>query len=211
MSHPSFAIRFCGIQPGSVDRPRRRRLLHRDVHVRVVPGRADSPLARPGSLAAGDAAARPCQSADMRGDPDSCGVWAPCLTHAGGRFHLVYTDVKRYGPHDHRGGVRRVAARLHKLRRDQRADRRRMVGPRLLEQQRLRSVALSRRRRPLGTCSTCCGTTGRGRTASPESSCRSIRQGSSAWSANATPSSAARRSGSPRGRISTNGTAITTC
>jgi xylan 1,4-beta-xylosidase len=34
---------------------------------------------------------------DMRGDPDSCGVWAPCLTHADGFFHLVYTDVKRYG------------------------------------------------------------------------------------------------------------------
>jgi xylan 1,4-beta-xylosidase len=34
---------------------------------------------------------------NMLGDPDSCGVWAPCLTHADGRFHLVYTDVKRYG------------------------------------------------------------------------------------------------------------------
>lgn len=32
---------------------------------------------------------------DMRGDPDSCGVWAPCLTHDGTRFWLVYTDVKR--------------------------------------------------------------------------------------------------------------------
>jgi len=34
---------------------------------------------------------------DMRGNPDSCGVWAPDLSYAGGRFHLVYTDVKRYG------------------------------------------------------------------------------------------------------------------
>jgi xylan 1,4-beta-xylosidase len=34
---------------------------------------------------------------DMRGDPDSCGIWAPCLTFADGLFHLVYTDVKRYG------------------------------------------------------------------------------------------------------------------
>ena len=33
----------------------------------------------------------------MRGDPDSCGIWAPCLTHADGRFWLIYTDVKRYG------------------------------------------------------------------------------------------------------------------
>jgi xylan 1,4-beta-xylosidase len=34
---------------------------------------------------------------DMRGDPDSCGIWAPCLTHSDGLFWLVYTDVKRYG------------------------------------------------------------------------------------------------------------------
>src|SRR5436190_20194909 len=34
---------------------------------------------------------------DMLGDPDSCGVWAPDLTYADGRFYLVYTDVKRYG------------------------------------------------------------------------------------------------------------------
>ena len=34
---------------------------------------------------------------DMRGDPDSCGIWAPCLTHSDGRFWLIYTDVKRYG------------------------------------------------------------------------------------------------------------------
>ena len=33
---------------------------------------------------------------DMRGEPDSCGVWAPCLSHADGRFWLVYTDVKRF-------------------------------------------------------------------------------------------------------------------
>ncbi len=34
---------------------------------------------------------------DMRGNPDSCGVWAPDLSHADGRFHLIYSDVKRYG------------------------------------------------------------------------------------------------------------------
>ncbi|KAH7381651.1 glycosyl hydrolases family 43-domain-containing protein [Pyrenochaeta sp. MPI-SDFR-AT-0127] len=32
---------------------------------------------------------------DMRGNPDSCGVWAPCLSYDSGRFWLVYTDVKR--------------------------------------------------------------------------------------------------------------------
>jgi xylan 1,4-beta-xylosidase len=42
------------------------------------------PLSRPSQL-------------DMRGDPDSCGVWAPDLSFADGRFHLVFTDVKRYG------------------------------------------------------------------------------------------------------------------
>ncbi|EGS17155.1 uncharacterized protein CTHT_0064690 [Thermochaetoides thermophila DSM 1495] len=32
---------------------------------------------------------------DMRGNPDSCGIWAPCLSHDGEKFWLVYTDVKR--------------------------------------------------------------------------------------------------------------------
>jgi xylan 1,4-beta-xylosidase len=34
---------------------------------------------------------------NMLGDPDSCGVWAPCLSYADGLYYLVYTDVKRYG------------------------------------------------------------------------------------------------------------------
>ncbi len=34
---------------------------------------------------------------DMRGNPDSCGVWAPCLSYADGQFWLVYSDVKRFG------------------------------------------------------------------------------------------------------------------
>ena len=33
---------------------------------------------------------------DMRGNPDSCGVWAPCLTHSDGKFYLIYTDTKSY-------------------------------------------------------------------------------------------------------------------
>ena len=33
---------------------------------------------------------------DLRGEPNSCGVWAPCLSHADGKFWLVYTDVKRF-------------------------------------------------------------------------------------------------------------------
>ena len=42
--------------------------------------------------------ARPLNRAallDMRGNPDSCGIWAPCLSYADGKFWLVYTDVKR--------------------------------------------------------------------------------------------------------------------
>jgi xylan 1,4-beta-xylosidase len=34
---------------------------------------------------------------NMLGDPDSCGIWAPCLTYADGLFWLIFTDVKRYG------------------------------------------------------------------------------------------------------------------
>jgi xylan 1,4-beta-xylosidase len=34
---------------------------------------------------------------NMLGNPDSCGIWAPCLTYADGVFYLIYTDVKRYG------------------------------------------------------------------------------------------------------------------
>ena len=37
---------------------------------------------------------------DMRGCQNSGGIWAPCLTHAEGKFWLVYTNV-----HHHMGGV----------------------------------------------------------------------------------------------------------
>ena len=43
--------------------------------------------------------ARPLNRAallDMRGNPDSCGIWAPCLSYADGRFWLVYTNVRRF-------------------------------------------------------------------------------------------------------------------
>ena len=36
---------------------------------------------------------------DMRGVPDSCGVWAPCLSYDNGVFYLVYSNVKTFhGP-----------------------------------------------------------------------------------------------------------------
>ena len=43
--------------------------------------------------------ARPLNRAallDMRGEPDSCGIWAPCLSYADGQFWLCYTDVRRF-------------------------------------------------------------------------------------------------------------------
>lgn len=33
---------------------------------------------------------------NMRGIPDSCGCWAPCLTYDDGTFYLVYTNVKSF-------------------------------------------------------------------------------------------------------------------
>ncbi|WP_443751334.1 glycoside hydrolase family 43 protein [Asticcacaulis solisilvae] len=50
-------------------------------------------------LRAWELAARPLNEArllDMRGVPDSCGVWAPCLSYSDGRFWLCYTRVSRF-------------------------------------------------------------------------------------------------------------------
>ena len=47
---------------------------------------------------------RPSQL-NMLGDPDSCGVWAPCLSYEDGLFYLIYTDVKRYGRTSQPGSV----------------------------------------------------------------------------------------------------------
>ncbi len=33
---------------------------------------------------------------DMIGNPDSGGIWAPCLSHCDGVFYLIYTDVKQW-------------------------------------------------------------------------------------------------------------------
>lgn len=33
---------------------------------------------------------------DMRGNPDSCGVWAPCLSYDKGLFYLVYSNVRSF-------------------------------------------------------------------------------------------------------------------
>ncbi|GAB1482413.1 hypothetical protein MASR2M78_12280 [Treponema sp.] len=33
---------------------------------------------------------------DMRGNPESGGIWAPCLSWARGKFYLIFTDVKTW-------------------------------------------------------------------------------------------------------------------
>lgn len=33
---------------------------------------------------------------NMLGEPDSCGIWAPCLSYSNGLYYLVYTDVKAF-------------------------------------------------------------------------------------------------------------------
>jgi xylan 1,4-beta-xylosidase len=33
---------------------------------------------------------------DMQGNPSSCGIWAPCLTHSDGLFYLIYTNVRSW-------------------------------------------------------------------------------------------------------------------
>lgn len=38
---------------------------------------------------------RPSQL-NMAGNPNSCGVWAPCLSYDNGTFYLIYTDVKTF-------------------------------------------------------------------------------------------------------------------
>lgn len=34
---------------------------------------------------------------DMLGNPDSGGIWAPCLSYSDGLFYLIYTDMKTWG------------------------------------------------------------------------------------------------------------------
>jgi xylan 1,4-beta-xylosidase len=34
---------------------------------------------------------------DMRGNLDSGGIWAPCLSHDGSQFYLIYTNVRSWG------------------------------------------------------------------------------------------------------------------
>ena len=84
---------------------------------------------------------------NMLGDPDSCGVWAPvpdaCRRPLPSRVHRR----QALRPHDGRRCVGRLAPRLPQLPGDQPADRRRVERSGASEQQRLRPLAVPRRRR----------------------------------------------------------------
>lgn len=45
-------------------------------------------------LAARRASLAKTSQLDMKGNPDSGGVWAPCLSYADGQFWLIYSDIK---------------------------------------------------------------------------------------------------------------------
>ena len=118
------------------------------IHVRMVSGRSDPPLPRPRPLAPTDTPPESRQPAEHAGRPGfvrhlgalpQLRRW-PLLAHLYGREAIR--------PHDSGRRSRRVAARHTQLPGDQPADRRRVVGSGLPQQQRLRSFAVPRRRRP---------------------------------------------------------------
>ena len=84
---------------------------------------------------------------NMLGDPDSCGVWAPDLTYAGRPLLPGLHGREAIRPDDGRRRVRCVAPRFPQLPGHEHRHRRRLVRSGLSQQQRLRSVALPRRRR----------------------------------------------------------------
>ena len=139
----------------------------------------------------------------MRGDPDSCGVWAPCLTHADGLFWLIYTDVKRYGRTTVGRRLGGVAARLPQLPRHEPRHRRRVVGPRLPQQQRLRSLAVPRRRRAQVPRQPALGPPARPQPLRRHRAPGVLGRGATARRRAARTSSRARPSASPRRRTST--------
>ena len=94
------------------------------------------------------------------------------------RRRPVLADLHRreaLRPHDGGGRERRVVARLPQLPGDQPAHRRRVVRSGLSQQQRLRSLAVPRRRRPEISREHALGSSARTEIASPESCCRNTR------------------------------------
>ena len=108
-----------GLQSRPFDRPRRRRLLHRHLDLRVVPRRADPPLARSGPLAPADPPAHPRQPAQHARRPGF-------LRHLGALPQLLRRPVlpdlhRRQTLRTHHAGRqhRRVLARHAQLPGDQ--------------------------------------------------------------------------------------------
>ena len=148
---------------------------------------------------------------DMRGDPDSCGVWAPCLSYADGLFWLIYTDVKRYGRTSVGGASGASLRDFHNyLVTSPRIDGE-WSDPVVPQQQRLRSVALPRRRRPQVPRQHAVGPAARAEPLRRHRDAGVLGRRSGGSSARDGTSSRARRSASPRRRTSTSATAGTTC
>jgi hypothetical protein len=102
-----------GLQSRPVDHPRRRGLLRRHLDLRVVPGRADPPLARPGELAAADPAPDPGQPAEHAGRPGQLRGLGPVPDP---RRRQVLADLHRreaLWPHHGGRGVGRVLRDFH--------------------------------------------------------------------------------------------------
>ena len=89
----------------------------------------------------------------MRGNPDSGGIWAPCLSWRDGVFHLIYTNVRSLlgmlDTHNHLVTAPSIEA---------------LVGSGVPEQQRLRPPRCSTTTTAAAGCSACSGTTARATT-----------------------------------------------
>ncbi len=133
-----------GVQPRPLHRASGRRLLRRDLHVRMVSRRANPPLERSGSLAPADAAAHASEPIEHAGRPRLLrrlgavpeSFWWAILSGLHGREALRPCGARRQC----------VVARYAQLRGDQPKHRGALVRPCVPEQQRLRSVTVPRRR-----------------------------------------------------------------
>ena len=114
-------------------------------------------------------------------------------------------------PHDRRRRQRRFAARFSQLPGHQPAHGRRMVRSRLSQQQRLRSFAVSRRRWQKISGQHALGSSAGKQPFRRHCPCRNTRSRNASSPANGKTFSKARRSASPKRRISTSATAGITC
>lgn len=137
---------------------------------------------------------------DMRGNPDSCGIWAPWLSHDGEKFQLVYTDV--------RGGqvLSRIRTITSSMRRPLKA-----LGP-ILSITTFRDLTLrcsTTTTAAIGS-STCSGITVADQTCLPASFCRNLTPSPGSSLALGGTSSKAQSWDSSRGHTCTDATGGTT-